>query len=118
MDDNKATPVETLFEMASDYSKTTLELVKLNAIDKSADIVSSLAAQLVIAIVVAMFVLMVNMGIALWIGELLGKSYYGFFVVAGCYTVIVMLIYAFRYPLIKIPVSNFVITQMLKQRTV
>jgi hypothetical protein len=45
MTDN-TTPIATLFERAEDYSKTTLKLFKLNAIDKSADVASSLAASL------------------------------------------------------------------------
>ena len=28
---------------------------------------------------------LVNVGLSLWIGELLGKAYYGFFAVAGFY---------------------------------
>ena len=82
MNDNQ-TPIEALFEKAEDYSKTTLELFKLNAIDKTAEIVSSLAVRLAILLAVVLFVLVLNIGVALWIGELLGKTYYGFFVVAG-----------------------------------
>ena len=54
-----ATPIEILFEKAEEYSKTTIELFKLNAIDKSAEVVSSLAVRLVIFIVVALFVGMI-----------------------------------------------------------
>jgi hypothetical protein len=115
---NTATPITILFEKAEDYSKTSLELFKLHAISKSADAVSSLATRLVIVIVVAFFMLCVNIGLALWIGELLGKYYYGFFLIAGCYAIIALLVYAFRYPLIKEPVSNIIITKLIQQNTV
>jgi hypothetical protein len=113
---NNATPIEALFARAEDYSRTTLELFKLNAIDKSADVVSSLAARLAILIVVALFTLIINIGVALWLGELLGKSYYGFFVVAGFYLVLSILLYAFRHQWIKQPLSDTLISQMLKQK--
>lgn len=115
MNDNQ-TPIEALFEKAEDYSKTTLELFKLNAIDKTAEIVSSLAVRLAILLAVVLFVLVFNIGVALWIGELLGKTYYGFFVVAGIYALITILLYLFRNRWIRYPVSNAIITQMLKKK--
>jgi len=107
------TPVELLFQKAEAYSQTTLELLKLKAIDKSAAVVSTLTSQLIIAIVVSMFVLCINIAIALWIGEMLGKSYMGFMVVAGGYFVLAILIYVFRKKWVKKPVNNSIIKQML-----
>lgn len=112
MNDNIATPVEVLFEKVSDYGKTTIEILKLKAIDKSASVVSSLVAKAILVLVVAMFILTATIGLALWIGELLGKSYYGFLSIAGFYVVIAILLYAFRNQWIKKPVSNLVIKQM------
>jgi len=114
MDNKEESPIETLFEKAGEYSKTSLQLLQLKAIDRFADVVSSLAAQLAMVIVAALFLLTINIGIALWIGELLGKIYYGFFVVAGCYILICTLLYAFRKQWIKEPISNSIINQLLK----
>lgn len=115
MTDN-ATPIAMLLEKAENYSKTTIELFKLHAIDKSADVVSSLVSRLAICLVVALFILILNVGVALWIGELLGKSYYGFFLLAGFYALIGTLLYIFRHQWIKYPVSNSIIKQILKQK--
>ena len=118
MENNSPTSIEMLFEKAESYGKTTIELAKLNVIDKSAKVVSSLATQMALGAVVAMFVLMANIGIALYLGELLGKTYYGFFVSAGFHLLVAALLYVFRNQWIKEPVSNAVISQMLKQRIV
>jgi hypothetical protein len=115
---NSATPIEILFERAEDYSKTSIELFKLHAVDKSADVVSSLAERLVISIVVALFFVSVTVGLALWIGELLGKTYYGFFAIAGFYAIAAVVVYAFRHSWIKEPLSNTIITKLLRQNTV
>ncbi|MGG9962576.1 hypothetical protein [Ferruginibacter sp. SUN106] len=115
---NNATAIETLFEKASEYGKTSIELYKLQAIDKTAEVVSSLATRLVITIVVALFIVSANIGLALWIGELLGKTYYGFFVIAGAWALIALLVYAFRNQWIKEPVSNTMIIKMLQQKEI
>ena len=115
MTDN-STPIATLKERVEDYSNSTIELLKLNAIDKSADVVSSLVSQLVFIITGAMSFLIVNIGIALWIGKLLGDSFYGFFVIGGFYAILAILLHIFRSSLIKYPVSNSIIRQMLKQK--
>lgn len=114
---DNATNLETLFEKAEGYSKTTIELFKLNAIDKSADVASSLVSRLVILMAVALFALITNIGIALWIGELLGEFYYGFFILGGFYSLVAILLHTFRHQWIKYPVSNSIISQMLKQKT-
>lgn len=114
--DNNASTIGMLFEKVEDYTRTTAELVKLNAIDKSADVLSSLMSQIALAIVVAMFTLLINIGLALWLGEILGKSFYGFFIVAIFYLIIAILLYTYKHQWIKIPVSNFIITKMLKKR--
>ncbi|HWR33043.1 MAG TPA: hypothetical protein VN451_05940 [Chitinophagaceae bacterium] len=54
MNENIATTIEDLLDKAGDYSKTTIQLLKLKAIDKSAGIVSSLAAKTAVIIIVAM----------------------------------------------------------------
>ena len=112
---SSVTPIELLFEKAEDYSKTTLELFKLKAIDKSADVVSSLVSRLAILLVVALFIIIINIGVALWLGEILGKSYYGFFVIGSFYALIAVLLSAFRNPLLKNPVSDTIIMQLLKK---
>jgi hypothetical protein len=113
-----ATTIEMLFEKAEDYGKTSIELFKLNAIDKSADLVSSLVTKVAIAIVVAMFILILNIGLAFWVGELLGKVYYGFFAVAGFYALLSLLICVFQHSLVKIPISNRLIVKLLKQKNI
>jgi hypothetical protein len=117
MTDN-TTPIATLFERAEDYGKTTLNLLKLNTIDKSADIASSLIARLAVIMIVVFSVLIVSIGLSLWIGKLLGETFYGFFVVGGFYALIAILLQVFRNQWLKYPVSNSIIKQMLKPKSV
>ena len=113
--ENNTSTIETLFEKAEDYTRTTAELMKLKAVDKTADVASSMLSRGAVSIVFVMFAFLVNIGLSLWVGELLGKDYYGFFIVSGIYLLISILLYVFRDPLIKFPVSNFIIERMLKK---
>lgn len=115
MSDN-ATPIATLLERAENYSDSTIELFKLNAVDKSADVISSLVSRLAVFITVALSLLIVNIGLALWLGKLIGDSYYGFYVIGGFYAILALLLHIFRHQWIKYPISNSIIKQMLKQK--
>ena len=113
--ENNTSTIETLFEKAEDYTRTTAELMKLKAVDKTADVASSMLSRGAVSIVFVMFAFLVNIGLSLWVGELLGKDYYGFFIVSGIYLNISILLYIFRDPLIKLPVSNFIIEKKKKK---
>lgn len=115
MTDN-TTPIATLFERAEDYGKTTLNLLKLNAIDKSADVVSSLVSRLAVIMTVVFSVLIISIGLSLWVGKLLGDDYYGFFAVGSFYALLAIIIQVFQNQWIKYPVSNSIIKQMLKSK--
>jgi hypothetical protein len=54
----------------------------------------------------------------LWIGKLLGETFYGFFIIGGLYAVLAVVLQLYRDQLIKYPVSNSIIKQMLKPKTV
>jgi hypothetical protein len=114
--ENKTTTIEMLFDKAEDYTKTTIELVKLNAVDTTADVLSSLLSRLAVSIVFVTFVLFVNIGLSLWLGELLGKEYYGFFIVSTAYLLLSVVLYIYKDKWLKIPISNFIIVKMFKKR--
>lgn len=113
---SKATTIEILFEKVEDYTRTTVELAKLKVIDTSADVTSSLISRLTVAIVFAMFLLLLNFGLSFWIGELLGNFYFGFFIMAALYLILSIVLYSYKDQWIKMPVSNFIITKMLKNK--
>lgn len=105
-----------LLEKAENYTKTSIELAKLQAVDKVADVVSSLVSVIVIAIVVGVILMLTNLGLAFWLGELFGNTYYGFFTLAGFYLLIALVVISMNKQLIKIPVSNILITSLLKEK--
>ena len=112
--DEQSGLIESLIEKGEQYGKTTLELLKLRTIDKSADVASNLVSWLIVIIFAVLFFLILNIGVALWLGEILGKSYYGFFVVSGFYALLALVFGIFRKQLIKEPLNNSIIEQVLE----
>ena len=104
--------IEPLLERAEAFGKTSFELLKLKSIDKTADVGSTLTSRFLLVIILSLFALTINIALALWLGDLLGKNYYGFLVVAAFYGLIGIILY-FIHPLIKARVNNSIIKQML-----
>jgi len=109
-----ASIIESLFERVENYSITTLELSKLRVLETTALLVTLLVSKLSVIFSVVLFVLVLNIGIALWLGDLLGKVYYGFFIVAAFYLLVSIVFYLFLYKWIKKPVSDMIIVQALQ----
>jgi len=106
--------LEDLFEKAEAYAKTNVELFKLKAADRLSVVIASLVSRLVVIVFFSFFFLMMNIGLAIWLGESMGHSYYGFFIVAGLYALIAIVLFIFRNPIIKNPIINSIISQILK----
>lgn len=104
--------IDPLLAKAEAYGKTSLELMKLRAVDKTADLTSTLASRSLFTLVISFFAFTLNIAIALWLGDLLGKSYYGFLIVASCYALaaVVLLII---HPFIKSSANKAIINQLL-----
>ncbi len=104
--------VGPLIERAEQYSKVTIELAKLKLIDKSADVSSTLLSRLFLTIVMVIFTITLTIAIALWLGDLLGKNYYGFLLITLFYGLIGV-VSVLIHPLIKARISNMIIAQIL-----
>jgi hypothetical protein len=114
MEENTSS-IESLIEKATEYGKTSLELAKLHVLDKTAEVVSSLLSNSLVLVIISSFMLFVSLGLALWLGEILGKIYFGFFIVAGFYGLTGILIHFFLRKWLKKCVGDSIIKQMLKQ---
>ncbi len=113
MEDN-AKLIESLLERATEYGKTSFEIIKLKALDKTSDVVSSFLPHAVVFVFLAIFMLFLNLGLALWLGEILGRTFLGFLVVAGFYGITGVIVHFFLHEWLKKKVSDFIINQVSK----
>jgi hypothetical protein len=112
--ETQKTIIESLFERVEGYGKTTYELSKLKLLQTTINIVNTLVPRLSVIMMISLFALVLNIGIALFLGELLGKSYYGFFIVAGFYLVAGIILHFFLRKWIQKPISELIIKQSLQ----
>ena len=106
--------ITMLVEDTGRYIQAKTELWKLKAVDKSKEMAASVVSQLIIILTAFIGIIALNTGIALLLGEWLGEVYYGFFIVAGFYLLLVLILYLARNSLIKTPFYNAVINKILK----
>ena len=106
--------MESLLERAVEYGKTTFELTKLKALDKTSDVISTTIPHTAVIILIGSFLLFFNLGLSFWLGEILGNIYFGFFVVAAFYGVSAIVLHFFMHKWLKKHIGNYFIKQVLK----
>lgn len=106
--------IELLIEKATEYLKISYELIKLKTIDKTSDVVSSLTHRFVFFVLIASFMLFLNLGLSFWLGKILGNTFYGFFIIAAFYFIAGIIFHFFMHKWIKKIINNYIIKQVLK----
>ena len=112
--ENVVDSIESLLESATDYGKTSYELVKLKTIDKTSDVVSSLIPHSIVFLFLMSFLLFLNLGVAFYLGKIFGNIFYGFFLVAAFYGIIGLIVHFFMHDRIKTRIYDYIIKQALK----
>ena len=111
---NPKDEIQQLLEKAEDYFKTRKDLLKLKFVSKASDVISSIIAKTITIVAFLFFFTILNIGLAIFIGEWVGKIYLGFFIVAGFYLLLGIIINAAGDKWIKRPVANNLIKKFIK----
>ena len=110
---SQITHIKLLIENVEDFIKTEFQLLKLKSVDKSADIVSTIYASVVILVVATFFVFLLSIGLSMLIGRLLGNLELGFFAMAAFWGIICTVLLLARRKLLKEPAENTIIKKIL-----
>jgi hypothetical protein len=106
--------IDILLSDAGDYIETRSTLWKLKAIESLSDVSGELVSGLALIGIASIVILILSAGLALLIGYWIGKSFYGFFIIGGLYSIAGLIFYAFRSHWLKEPFSNMLIRKILK----
>ena len=107
--------IESLIEKTEVYSRTSLELARLKALETTTVVVTTIISRISVIVLILLSVLICNIGLALLFGDMLGKNYYGFFIVGAFYLVAAVFAHFFFSHWIRKPFSGLIITQALQQ---
>jgi len=107
---------ETILTDAAEYVETKTKLWKLKMVEKAAEIYGMIVAKLIFFCAIAVFALFLTVGIALWLGELLGKTYYGFFIMGGVFLIVGLIFLGASKGWAENPSSNNLVKKLLKTK--
>jgi hypothetical protein len=111
--ENKPTSVEELFYKLKDYADTRLNLFKLKAINKISSFMSTLIVSVFLIVLLFLVLICITVGLGLLIGSWLGNAFWGFFIMAAIYIIIGLVLYSSRNKLLKQPVSDRLIKELI-----
>jgi hypothetical protein len=104
---------ESLFEQIGSYSAKTLELTKLRAVRSTAVAAPVIIARMIVWSMLTMCTIITTFGLAFFLGDILGKLYYGFFIVAAVYLFASIIMHFFLHSWIKNSLIHYIIRQSL-----
>lgn len=113
MKENENSPGR-LLDKAEEYGKSGIELLKLKALDKSSDVISSVIPHSVVFLLISTFLIFLNLGVAFGLGEALGKPYFGFLIVAAFYGSFALILHFFMHDWIKKIIRTYLIKLIIK----
>jgi hypothetical protein len=106
---------ESIFEKINEFGKTSLLLTKLTIINFLAKIVISLVSKIFILFAGFLFVLTLNIALAVSIGEYFNKLSIGFYIVATFYFLLTIFFATYLQRFLTNVVSNMIIKTTLDQ---
>jgi ABC-type multidrug transport system fused ATPase/permease subunit len=105
--------LDPLIEQAQEYGKTSIELYKLKAVERSSALASTFLSRYIAFFALSLFILMISVGFAFWLGDLLGMIWLGFLSVGTFYGFVAAILYFVFYSPIKRCINNVIISEIL-----
>lgn len=102
-----------MLEIVKDYAQKKLELIKLEATEKSVTTAGLVTVFALVGVAALFFIILLNIGIGLLIGAYLGNYGYGVLIVAGFY-LLLMIIFLLSKNAIKNSIANLLLKSLNK----
>jgi hypothetical protein len=111
--ESPAHSLENLFDRLEVYGKTTIEISKLKVIEASIKVTTKIISKLSVVVIISLSILIFSLALALYLGDLLGKSYYGFLIVAIAYLIGGIILHVFLNKWLRKPIADIIISEAL-----
>jgi hypothetical protein len=105
---------DTLFKRVTEYNITYIELIKLRTINKIIKVISAIFPDFIVSAFFVVFLLFVNLGLAFWLGDALGKVYFGFLLVSAFYFFLGLFSHFFFRGWFKKAIANYFIRKFFR----
>lgn len=84
-----------MIDLIKDYAEKKIELVKLDATEKSLKIIGVVPV-MIISVLAIFFIFLLNVSLGLFLGNWLHNFAYGFLILAGFYLLLILLVFLMR----------------------
>ena len=111
MEDLK-TSIGNLKDHTTEYVKTYIDLAKAKATKTASNAAAGAAIGIVSFLLAFFFLEFLFIGLALWVGSLVNNTFLGFFIVAGFFLLLIVLIFALRKKVIIPMIRNSIISKV------
>lgn len=106
--------IQQIFHHVENYISTTIELYKLKAYQKVAQIATTVITSVLMGFFGVLFLIFVSIGLAVYLGEVMGRMHYGFMIVAGIYLVLAIIVYALSKKVLKDKFNTMIVRKIFK----
>jgi len=107
--------LEKLIQNFERMTSVAVLLIKLKILKLFSQVVSRVLAKLVLIIIFLLSLLCLTIGVAMMLGELLGKLYLGFLCVCGFYLIIGIILAFKSKPWLENPIGNMIVRKVTKE---
>lgn len=111
----KLEKIEELIANLKSYTSSTIELVQLEAAQRSSSIIANVASGLIVWVVIILFALFLSLGISFYLSDLLGNQYLGFGIVAGAYLLLGLVLIIGRKAFLMKPIRDRFIREIFQK---
>lgn len=105
--------LESLIEKAEAYFITSLKLTKLKLTQTVTAAMSVVAFKLILIVMISLLFNVFSIGAGLWLGDVLGKAYFGFFAVSLLYLVLIIVVNIFFQKWIKRVITQSILKDLI-----
>ena len=109
--------IEEITESLKQYVNINIEILKLEATERTSEIGSSLIGSLAVGITAFLFIMSLSIGIGFYLSALMGDSYSGFLIIAGFYFILALIVLIGRKKYLENPLRDKIIRKILDKRT-
>lgn len=85
-----------MIELIKDYAEKRIELIKLDATEKSLKVIGISVPLMIISVLAIFFIFLLNISLGLFLGNWIGNFAYGFLILAGVYLLLMIVIFLLR----------------------
>lgn len=112
---NEEIEIDDITDEVKNYVSTNIELLKLEATEKTSVVVSTFISNIVVILLSFFFIFFASVATSLYIGQKLQSNCLGFFIVAAAYLLLAIVLFVKRKSLIELPIRDKIIKSIFNK---